>query len=106
MTPETWECLDGTFYEQDGEPWIIFCHEWTQIRNGAVCAMRLSAGLKEAAGEPQVLFHAKDAPWVRAAGEGDNYVTDGPFLFNEGGRLYIALVKLCRYRVCHGAGGE
>ena len=89
VTPETWECLDGTFYEQDGEPWIIFCHEWTQIRNGAVCAMRLSAGLKEAAGEPQVLFHAKDAPWVRAAGEGDNYVTDGPFLFNEGGRLYM-----------------
>ena len=42
ITPKDWQCLDGTLYvDEDGNPWIVFCHEWVQIHNGAICAMRL-----------------------------------------------------------------
>lgn len=81
-TPEDWECLDGTLHvDQEGVPWMVFCHEWTQIGDGEICAVLLTAGMDAAAGEPITLFKASEASWVTAAeGEG-NYVTDGPFLF-------------------------
>lgn len=91
VTPADWACLDGTLYvDRSGKPWMVFCHEWTQIGNGEVCAMRLTEDLKAAAGEPRVLWRAQDAPWVvlnrDQAHEG--YVTDGPFLWRtQGGSL-------------------
>ena len=31
VTPENWECLDGTFYASPkGVPYIVFCLEWVQ----------------------------------------------------------------------------
>ena len=89
VTPLDWECLDGTLYvDPAGKPWIVFCHEWVQIHNGAICAMRLTADLKEAVGRPVFLFNASEAPWVResdwpekdAKYQFPTYVTDGPFL--------------------------
>ena len=30
VTPEGWECLDGTLYwDETDSPWLIFSHEWT-----------------------------------------------------------------------------
>ena len=90
VTPTDWQCLDGTFHiDEDGNPWIVFCHEWVQIQNGSICAMRLTKNLREAAGRPLFLFNASEAPWVRKPGwpEEDTkygfptYVTDGPFLY-------------------------
>ncbi|MGN0526020.1 MAG: family 43 glycosylhydrolase, partial [Acutalibacteraceae bacterium] len=37
VTPYDWEALDGTFYVEDGTPYCVFCHEHTQILDGAVC---------------------------------------------------------------------
>ena len=79
VTPADWECLDGTLWVEDGEPYIVFCHEWTQIKNGEVCALKLSKDLKKAVGEPVLLFKAKGVPWVIEHMGG--YVTDGPFLY-------------------------
>ena len=91
VTPADWDCLDGTYYvDKDGRPWIVFCHEWTQIENGEVCAMPLTDDLSAAAGEPRVLWRAKDASWVVRTGNGEKsgFVTDGPFLWRtSGGRL-------------------
>jgi arabinan endo-1,5-alpha-L-arabinosidase len=93
VTPTDWQCLDGTFYvDEDGNPWIVFCHEWVQIHNGSICAMRLTTDLKEAVGRPVFLFNASEAPWVRESDwpEKDakyrfpTYVTDGPFLHRLG----------------------
>lgn len=83
VTPCSWECLDGTLHvDEQGRPWIVFCHEWIQIGNGTVCAMPLSDDLREGIGEPEVLFHAADAPWAVAIdGDGRCFVTDGPFLY-------------------------
>ncbi|MDD2405854.1 MAG: glycoside hydrolase family 43 protein [Sphaerochaetaceae bacterium] len=87
VTPFEWECLDGTLFVDRAEhPWIVFCHEWVQIHDGTVCAMRLSEDLKQAISAPLVLFHASDACWSSAiqrrdgSGVCDAHVTDGPFL--------------------------
>ena len=61
----------------EGDPRMVFCHEWVQIQNGTVEAMRLTSDLKCAAGEPVTLFHGSDAPWSKPWAE-NNYVTDGP----------------------------
>lgn len=89
ITPRNWECLDGTLHvDRRGHPWLVFCHEWVQIHNGAVYAIRLSPDLKQAVGRPVLLFNASEGAWVRQPGwpkEGTprrfpDYVTDGPFL--------------------------
>jgi arabinan endo-1,5-alpha-L-arabinosidase len=95
VTPPDWECLDGTlFVSTDGHPWMVFCHEWVQISDGEICALPLRADLSCAAGEPVVLFHASQAPWVqqivwkRTGMKG--CVTDGPWLHRlPGGELLI-----------------
>ena len=54
VTPPDWECLDGTlFVDDNGIPYMIFCHEWLQVSDGEMCVMPLSADLREAAGEVQ-----------------------------------------------------
>ena len=67
VTPPDWECLDGTFYaDRQGNPWIVFCHEWVQAGDGEILAMPLTADLKAAVGEPRLLFRASEADWVTA----------------------------------------
>ena len=84
VTPNGWQCLDGTLYEdRHGRPWLVFCHEWLQVFDGQVAAVRLSDDLGHAVGEPVILFRASDAPWRASLSGKDGssgYVTDGPFL--------------------------
>lgn len=84
VTPRDWECLDGTLHVgPDGQPWMVFCHEWVQAGDGRVLAMPLTEDLSAAAGEPRELFRASQAPWaqqVHSERHGSGYVTDGPFL--------------------------
>lgn len=81
VTPRDWECLDGTLHvDEDGRPWMVFCHEWVQVRDGTVEAMPLSDTLDRAVGEPVTLFAATSAGWVEAVKNGAGFVTDGPFL--------------------------
>ena len=83
ITPEAWECLDGTLYREEGIPYMVFCHEWRQVGDGRICALRLEPDLSMAAGEPFELFKASAAPWVRSlpGRAPGSYVTDGPFLY-------------------------
>lgn len=88
VTPPDWECLDGTFYvDENGVPYMIFCHEWVQIKDGTVCATKLSSDLKSAVSEPVELWKASDASWVKSVVEEGNFVTDGPFLIKVGDEL-------------------
>lgn len=100
VTPPDWECLDGTLHvEPDGTPWIVFCHEWVQVHNGAIYAMRLAPDLMTPAGRPVFLFNASEAPWVvrpNWPGAQDKrafptYVTDGPFLFRTRSGVLLML---------------
>ncbi|MHC4180019.1 MAG: glycoside hydrolase family 43 protein, partial [Planctomycetota bacterium] len=78
-TPHEWMALDGTLYVEDGRPWMVFCHEWVQIDDGTIDAVRLSDDLSKPLGKPIKLLSASDAPWVRPIRPG-KYVTDGPCL--------------------------
>ena len=85
VTPEGWQCLDGTLYRDDGgRPWMVFCHEWLQVGDGQIAAIPLSQDLGHAVGEAKILFRASDAPWAAAFYGKDQrggWVTDGPFLY-------------------------
>ena len=92
ITPEDWECLDGTFYlSKDGTPYMVFCHEWTQVGDGEVCAIKMNDDLTASVGEPMLLFKASSAEWIRSVtGKPGDYVTDGPFMYRSGtGDLYM-----------------
>lgn len=92
LTPPEWECLDGTLYVEDGVPYMVFCHEWTQIKDGEMCLVRLSDDLSHALGEPITLFKASDPVWATGfQPKRDCFVTDGPFLYeaNDGKLIMI-----------------
>ncbi|MBM4148055.1 MAG: glycoside hydrolase [Lentisphaerae bacterium] len=100
ITPADWQCLDGTLHvDRDGHPWIVFCHEWVQVHNGAIYALRLSPDLKQPAGLPVFLFNASEGPWVKQSDWPDEgskyrfptYVTDGPFLHRLAGGTLVML---------------
>lgn len=90
VTPDGWHCLDGTLYvDKKGDPWMVFCHEWFQVGDGQICAIRLTEDLGEAIGDPVILFRASEAPWSGTFRTG-GYVTDGPFLHRlPGGKLIL-----------------
>lgn len=96
VTPEEWECLDGTFFVEDGKPYMVFCHEWKQVHDGEICAIELSSDLSRAVGEPKLLFRATDNPIMKNHNTptGD-YVTDGPFLWREGGKIKMIWSSVC-----------
>lgn len=83
ITPKDWECLDGTLYVENDTPYIVFCHEWTQIKNGEVCALELTKDLKKSVGAPIKLWSAGDAPWADDIRGNGSYVTDGPYLIRK-----------------------
>jgi arabinan endo-1,5-alpha-L-arabinosidase len=96
VTPSSWECLDGTLViDDDKQPWMIFCHEWVQIGDGGMYAVRLHPDLTHAIAEPIRLFNASQAPWSRSFSGGPAqprvcFVTDGPFVHRcEDGTLLM-----------------
>ncbi len=80
-TTSDWMTLDGTLWEEDGQAYMIYCHEWVQIKDGTIDLIALKDDLSAVEGENQTLFKASEAPWVRAIAEGFGYVTDGCFLY-------------------------
>lgn len=84
VTPRDWMCLDGTmFVDGDAQPWLVFCHEWVQVYDGEIWAVKLSIDLKSVVGESTLLFKASDAPWTKSIKVKDGrecFVTDGPYL--------------------------
>lgn len=85
--------LDGTLYvSPEGKPYMVYCHEWLQVKDGTVEAVEMSADLKQAVSEPFVLFNASDVPWSTgmyvAEALGIRFdctcrVTDGCFFFRD-----------------------
>ncbi len=97
ITPDEWNCLDGTFYlSKDGEPYMIFSHEWVDLGDGQICAVKLSEDLKRPISEPVTLFKASmGKPWVKPIThrnwDGPVYVTDGPFMHRISDKELIML---------------
>lgn len=97
VTPVEWNSLDGTlFVDETGLPWMVFCHEWVQVEDGEICAVRLTEDLKAADGEVQLLFKASHASWPTAFKHPNrtslsNYVTDGPYMFKTSNGTLLML---------------
>ena len=86
VPPADFMTLDGTFYvDPQGQPWMVYAHEWIQKIDGTMEAVPLLPDLSAASGPPIYLFKASDAPWLdeqaTASRKQNNYVTDGPELF-------------------------
>ena len=89
--PREWDCIDGTLYEEDGKIYMIFVHEWTQIIDGTMDYIELSADLSKTISEwPVTMFRASENPSVKemnGLGEATfgrkmpGWVTDGPQMF-------------------------
>ena len=92
VTPDEWECLDGTLFVDDGgNPWMVFCHEWQQVYDGKMCAARLSDDLSRMIGDPVVLFSASESGWAQEyEWQGKSgYITDGPCLMSYDGKMLM-----------------
>ena len=50
----------------EGNPWMVFCHEWVQIVDGEIHALPLSKDLKEAAGKPHFFFQGLGSSWAKS----------------------------------------
>lgn len=84
VTPQDCECLDGTLYvDKSGVPYIVYCHEHSQIIDGTICYARLSDDLSERVGEPITIFAASSHPLVTPYDSSGHLVTDGPFMFRS-----------------------
>lgn len=79
ITPTDMEALDGSLYlDDDKQPWMLFCQEWTQIKDGLILAQKLSKDLKTTIGKPVALFHGSEAIGLKK--KGGNHITDAPFI--------------------------
>ena len=85
IPPSDYMTLDGTLYVEDGIPYMVYAHEWTQLVDGSIEAIQMKPDFSESAAKPFYLFKGSDAPWLadRHATENtpQNYVTDGPELY-------------------------
>lgn len=91
LTPTEWECLDGTLYiNKDGKPYLVFCHEHTQIEDGTICYMPLNEDLSAGNGETVLIFKGSSPYFADKYTPGKHYITDGPFMFTtKGGDLLM-----------------
>lgn len=109
---EEWSTLDGSLWEEDGIPYLVYNHDWMQLVDGEIRYVPLAADLSGIAGEPEILFAASEAPWPRemqSIGELTfgmslgGYVSDGPFLFRtDTGRLGMLWSSWSNYRYAQG----
>ena len=101
VTPWEWECLDGTLHFENGKIYCVFCHEHTQILDGAVCYVELSSDLTRAVTEPTELFAASSFLKCEAT-EKDHCITDGPFLYRKKDGKLLMIWSTCDngYKQC------
>lgn len=91
LTPFEWECLDGTlFVNEEGKPFLVFCHEHTQIIDGTIDFIPLSDDLTHAVGEVTTLFKASSPDFADQPVGGKHVITDGPYMYrSKTGELFM-----------------
>lgn len=103
-TPKDYHCIDATLYIDNSTPYMVFVKEWVDVKDGEICAVQLKNDLSAPVGEPFTLFSASSNPFVTdifVEGYGNgNYVTDGPFLYKENGKLKMIWSSFSNGRYC------
>lgn len=73
--------LDGTLYvDAEGKAWMVYAHEWLQLRVGAFAAVPLDDELR-AIGPPRELFRGDTSSAAKPQQGHGIFVTDGPQLY-------------------------
>lgn len=84
-TPRDFVSLAGSLHVEGDLAWLVYVHDWTQIVDAAIEAVRLKADLSAATGDPIHLFKASDAPWLKqqtmASREPRYYPASGPMAY-------------------------
>jgi len=85
VPPRELMTLDGTLYVEDGQPYMVYCHEWCQMANGTIEYAPLAKGFASFTAEPKTMLSARRA--VPGAGS----ITDGAFFWRseKSKRLYM-----------------
>ncbi|MCA9734240.1 family 43 glycosylhydrolase, partial [candidate division KSB1 bacterium] len=88
--PSDMMTLDGTLWIEDNLPYMVYCHEWVQIKDGTIEYIQMTDDLSATVGEPKHILNGSDAPWNRSSPQYHCYVTDGPYLYkSESGKLFM-----------------
>lgn len=98
VTPSDWDAIDGTLYiDNDGQPWMVFVHEWTSTDYGGSFAYaKLSDDLTHFITEPVEMFRSSEVYWAGG-------VTDGCFMYTtEDGDLLMLWSSYGAYGYCVG----
>lgn len=115
ITPPEDMTLDGTLaVDGHGDPWMVYAHEWVQVFDGTMEAVRLDPDdLSRAIGVPVLLWRASEGSWHEAEGDAPSggwrgefdtplaerlipegtggYVTDGPFVLRTPGGSLLSV---------------
>lgn len=84
ITPADMVALDGSLYVDDqGVPYMVFCHEWTQVKDGGVWAVKLKEDLSGADGQAWKLFSASESGWAVSGGGDENIITDATMIWKD-----------------------
>lgn len=94
-TPEGEMTLDATFWDEGGQPWMVYCNEWVQMKDGLIKAIKLKSDFSATVGKPVTLLNAGNVSWTKkfVNYKGTQYpgaVTDGPYLYKtKDGKLIM-----------------
>jgi len=84
-TPADFVALGGSHYIEGDLAWLVYVHDWTQVVDATIEAVRLKADLSAPAEAPIYLFKASDAPWLQqqtvAFREPRYYPASGPIIW-------------------------
>ena len=94
-TPFEKSCIDGTLHVENGRPYIVYSADWPDnfdstlgVYVGEIKALELTKDLKNAVGEPFLIFRSADAPCSKnrpaihdyMGNQVTRYGSDGPFI--------------------------
>lgn len=65
ITPLNVDCLDASFANIEGEPWLFYSYEWTNNYYGKIYGQLLSQDLSTTVGEPIEIVNNQFLNWVR-----------------------------------------
>lgn len=86
ITPCDKSSLDGTLYVENGRVWCVYCYEYTDCFDGEIRAVRLTEDMSAIEPETDRLLFKASANEYKPY-RGRYKVTDGPFLFEDNGKL-------------------
>lgn len=86
ITPLDKSSLDGTLYAENGRVWCVYCYEYIDCDDGEIRAVRLTEDMRAIELETDRLLFKASANEYKPY-RGRYKVTDGPFLFEDSGRL-------------------